>query len=364
VRIGWTATHAGSLNGTRLGEWPGWLEVWMARGVAEQVVVVTGASSGIGRQTALAFARRGAKVVLAARDGQALDEVVAEIKRLGGEALAVPADVSDYAQVNMLVGRAVEQFGRIDTWVNNAGVATYGTVEQMDVAELRRVIEVDLFGSIHGMKAALPHLRDGGTIINVSSTLGKRAVPLQAAYCAAKHGIVAFGEALRLELRDAGVPVEIVDVLPSSINTPLFDSARSKIGLMPMPIPPVYEPRVVADTIVAVAEKPVRQVFAGGAGRALDAVQRFSPSLVDWYLLGPGRIVDKQKTGWPDDGSDNLFAPGEGLGQVTGRFGQKSKSISLYTQMFGLHPARGRVMAGALLLLAAATILRRAGRRR
>lgn len=336
----------------------------MARPITGQVVVLTGAGSGIGRETALEFAQHGADLALAARNAEALETLRREVERIGGRALAVPTDVSDFDQVTALASRAVERFGRIDTWVNNASVSTYGTVEQLDVAEIRRVIEVNLLGEIHGMKAALPHLRDnGGTIINVSSTLGKRAVALQAAYCAAKHGVVAFGEALRLELRNDGVPVEIVDVLPSSINTPLFEHARSKIGVLPQPIPPVYEPRVVAKAIVGAAQRPVRQVFAGGAGRLLEIGQRISPALVDWYLLGPGRIVDKQKTEEPDDGRDNLDQPSEGSGRPTGRFGRGSKSTSLYTQVLGLHPVRARI-ASAAAVAAAAVLVRQAGRRR
>jgi NAD(P)-dependent dehydrogenase (short-subunit alcohol dehydrogenase family) len=335
----------------------------MVRGIAGQVVVITGASSGIGRETALEFGRRGAALVLAARTKEALDGVAGEVERLGGAALAVPTDVANFEQVTDLAARAMERFGRIDTWVNNASVAAYGTVEQMDVDEIRRVIEVNLLGEIHGVKAALPHLqRTGGTIINVSSTLGKRGVPLQAAYCAAKHGIVGFDEALRLELRYAKSPVHIVDVLPSSVNTPLFEHARSRGGVSPRPIPPVYEPQVVAEAIVRVAEKPVRHVFAGGAGRLLDAAQRLSPALVDRYLLWPGRIVDNQKTDRAGDGPDNLYQP-EATGASSGQFGQKSKSKSLYTQVFGLHPARGRTAAGAALV-AAVMALRRAGRRR
>jgi short-subunit dehydrogenase len=336
----------------------------LARDIGEQVVVITGASSGIGRETALEFGRHGAKLVLAARNSEALDTLVAEVQRIGGLAVAVPVDVSDYGQVTELAARAVQRFGRIDTWVNNASVSTYGTVEQTDIEEIRRLIEVNLLGEIYGMKVALPHLRaTGGTIINVSSTLGKRAVALQAAYCAAKHGVVAFGEALRLELRHAQVPVAVVDVLPSSINTPLFEHARSRMGVLPRPIPPVYEPRVVAEAIVEAAQRPQREVFAGFAGRLLAAAQRISPVLVDWYLLRPGRVVDRQKTDRPDDGEDNLFQPSRGPGRTTGQFGHESKSTSLYTRWFGLHPVRGRLGVGLALAGAVAT-LRWAGRRR
>jgi short-subunit dehydrogenase len=336
----------------------------MARDVGEQVVVLTGASSGIGRETALEFGRRGATLVLAARNEQALDTLVGEVERLGGRAIAVAVDVGDYGQVTELAAHAVERFGRIDTWVNNAAVASYGTVEQTDVVEIRRVVEVDLLGQIHGMKAALPHLRaTGGTIINVSSALGKRAVPLQAAYCAAKHGVVAFGEALRLELRHADVPVAVVDVLPSSINTPVFEHARSKVGVLPRPIPPIYEPRVVAAAIVAAARRPVREIFVGLAGRLFAAAQRLSPALVDRYLLGPGRVVEAQQTDRPDDGQDNLFQPSLGPGFTTGRFGRRSRSTSLYTRWFGLHPVRGR-LGVTLALGGSLAALRWAGRRR
>lgn len=330
----------------------------------DQVVVLTGASSGIGRETACEFARRRARVVLAARNAEALDTLAAEVERIGGLALAVPADVTDYGQVAGLAARAAERFGRIDTWVNLAAVSSYGTVEQMDLDDLRRVIEVNLLGQIHGMKAALPYLRgSGGTIVNVSSTLGKRAVPLQAAYCAAKHGVVGFGEALRLELRSERVPVNVVDVLPSSINTPLFEHARSKIGVLPAPIPPIYEPRVVADAIVAVAQRPVRQVFVGGAGRLLDAAQRLSPGLVDRLLLGPGRIVERQRTDRPDDNVDNLDGPSRGPGRTTGLFGERSKSTSVYTSVLTRYPAGGR-FAAAILLATAVGALRRLRQRR
>jgi NAD(P)-dependent dehydrogenase (short-subunit alcohol dehydrogenase family) len=339
--------------------------VYVRRNIVNQVVVVTGASSGIGRETALELARHGACVVLAGRGRPALDSLAAEVQRLGGVALVAPTDVGDYAQVTALADAAVRRFGRIDTWVNNAGVWAFGAVEQQEVETIQQVVAVNLLGPIYGMKAALPHLRaSGGTIVNVSSAAAKRALPLQAAYSAAKHGVSAFGEALRLELRHDRAPVRIVDVLPSAINTPLFTHGRSPAGIRPRPVSPVYEARVAATTIVAVARRPVRDVFAGGAGRLLDAAQRLSPALVDWALLGPGRIVERQQGRQGEgEGADNLRQPAEGPGRGAGEFGQRSKSISLYTTVFGLHPVRGRIAAG-LLLAGAAVALRRLGRRR
>jgi hypothetical protein len=151
-------------------------------------------------------------------------------------------------------------------------------------------------------------------------------------------------------------------VRPSGINTPLFEHARSKIGVLPQPIPPVYEPVTVARAIVTAADHPVRDVVVGAAGRVLEAAQRLSPALVDWYSLGPGKMIESQHTATPDDGRDNLTAPMPGTGRVAGRFGEKSKSTSAYTEIFGSHPARGRIAAAAAIL-AFAWALRALGRR-
>jgi NAD(P)-dependent dehydrogenase (short-subunit alcohol dehydrogenase family) len=330
--------------------------VW--RPVTEQVVVLVGASSGVGRETAVRLGQRGARVVVAARNQTALDAVAAEVERAGGTVLAVPTDVADFDQVQQLATRTVERFGRIDTWVNLAAVSVYATVADLDVAEIARVITVNLLGQIHGIKAVLPQLeRQGhGGIINVSSVLGERAVPLQAAYSAAKHGLKGFTDALRLELAHAGSPVTVTLLLPSSINTPLFDHARSKLGVKPQPIPPIYEPGVVADSILFAAEHPRPELVVGGAGKLLAVGDRLAPALVDRYLLGPGRIVDRQRTDQPPSRADNLQAPSPGVGAASGSFGQRSKSTSPYTLWLEHHPQRRRrllAVGAAVGLLAA-----------
>ena len=320
-----------------------------------QRVVITGASSGIGRATALAFAGEGARVVLAARNVTALTSVAQEVEDLGGQALVVPTDVSRYEHVQALGTAVDDAFGGVDVWVNNAGVATYGTVADTEVAEIERVLQVNLLGPVYGTKVALELMRreGAGVIITVSSALGKRSVPLQAPYCAAKHGLLGFTEALRLELQDSDPGIHVVDVLPSSMNTPLFSHARSKVGLLPRPMAPVYEPRVVADAIVSAAKHPVRTVYAGGAGRALDVAQRVSPRLVDWYLHGPGHAVAGQLTPFAPSDEDNLDEASTGTGSTTGAFGEEAMPESRYTRTLGTHPARAPLAVAGVLMVAA-----------
>jgi len=246
-------------------------------------------------------------------------------------------------------------------WVNNAGVAAYGRVADITVEDIERVVQVNLLGTLYGTKVALDVMRPqgSGTIINVASALGRRAVPLLASYCSSKHGVLGFDEALRLELQETDPGIHLVDVLPSSINTPLFEHARSRVGLQPRPIPPVYEPRVVAEAIVAAAEHPVRTVYAGGAGRALDMAQRLSPRFVDWYLQGPGQAVAQQLTALPAQDEDNLEAPLPGRGTTTGVFGAESLHRSRYTRLLGVHPARAPLAVAGVLAGRAAIRRRR-----
>jgi short-subunit dehydrogenase len=335
----------------------------MPRPLSEQVVVVTGASSGIGRATALRFGQRGSSIVLAARNKEALDAVATEIERAGGRAHVTTTDVAEWEQVQRLAAEAVSRFGRIDTWVNNAAVSAYGTVAQMDVSEIQRMVQVNLMGQINGMKAALEEMRrqGQGSIINVASALAERSVPLQAAYCATKHGVKGFTEALRLELEAEGLPINAVLVMPSSINTPLFRHARSKLGVKPMPIPPIYEPRVVAETIVEMAERPQRQVVVGGSGKWMVVAQRLSPGLLDRYMTSGQRMIRQQRTEQPDEGQDNLFAPLPGLGSIEGEFGEHSKGSSPYTRHLETRPNRKRT-ALFLAALAVAAGIRNLGR--
>lgn len=331
--------------------------------LSDQVVVVTGASSGIGRETAIQFGERGARVVLTARNQEALENAAQEVERAGGTAHVDVADVSKWDDVRRVAASAVERFGSIDTWVNNAGISAYATVEQMEPEELDRIIEVNLMGEIFGCKAALEHMKahGTGTIINVGSALSERAVPLQAAYCASKHGIKGFTEALRVELHADHPGINVVLVEPSSINTPLFTHARSKIGVKPMPIPPIYEPRVVAEAIVHAAEHPVRDVVVGGSGKFFTVVQRISPALLDRYMWQGRRMFKSQRTDQPDERRDNFDAPMPGPGSVTGEFGQDSRATSVYTRAVELHPER-KILLTLGALAASVVLLRRAGR--
>lgn len=342
----------------------GWRERIVPRPLSDQVVVITGASSGVGRETALLLAERGATVVLAARSREALDTLSDEVSRLGGTAEVCVTDVAEWEQVHRLAITTVQRYGRIDTWVNCAAVAVYGQVHLLDPEEITRVIQVVLLGEVYGMKAALGQMRSQGQggIVNVASALAVQAVPLQAAYVAAKHGVLGFAESLRMELESERSPVTVSTLLPSSINTPLFTHARSKLGVLPRPVPPVYQPRVVAEAVLYAIEHPQPRVVVGGAGKALDVVQRVAPRVASDLLLRLGGVVRKQRTERPDDGTDNLFTPSSGPGEVDGVYGQRAKSTSLYTSVLEQHPNRIRALLAAGALLAVVAGVRRRGR--
>src|SRR5215210_3386788 len=234
--------------------------------VGEQVVVLMGASSGIGRESALRFARKGAKVVVSARGEEGLGSLVQEIRGEGGEATYVVADTSDFGQVKAVADRAVEEYGTLDTWVHLAAVGLFAAFEETTPEEFARVIDVNLMGQVYGAMAALQHIKrgGGGALIHVSSMGAKRSIPLQSAYCASKHGIDGFLEALRVELMREGAPVSVTQVMPATINTPFFDKARTKLGVKPVAPPPIYQPGVVADAVFTRPSTP-RATWSSGA---------------------------------------------------------------------------------------------------
>jgi short-subunit dehydrogenase len=338
----------------------------MGRPIHDQVVVITGASSGIGRATAIEFGRQEACVVLAARGEEALRAAAAEVEGAGGQAEVVVTDVSDWGAVQWLARRAVDRFGHVDTWINVAAVADYGTVDETPIEEQRRLVEVNLIGVMHGVKAALPLLREsgGGLIVNVASVLGTGPAPYLAAYTATKFGVRGYSDALRIELaREAesgGPRIHVTTINPSSINTPFFEHARSRLGQLPQPMPPAYQPEVAARAIVAVAaaDHPPAEVIVGGAGKAFELAYRLSPRLLALVERAGGMMFRAQESGQPDDGVDNLFAPMPGPGRVHGRFDRMAFGSSVYTEAVALRPAPlkalavGTVALGALGLFA------------
>ena len=254
----------------------------MKRQIASSVVVITGASSGIGRAAALAFARRGASVVLAARRASALEEAAAECEREGVRAVAVPTDVSKEEEVQALARRAIEDLGRIDTWVNNAGVYLAGRFEETPPEVFRQVVETNFFGTVYGARAVLPHFRERGTgvLVNNSSVAGRTGAPLFGAYVASKWAVRGFSETLRQELLDQR-DVHVCVVLPASIDTPFFQHAANFTGRPLKPLTPVYPVEKVADAIVGLAERPRRELVVGGFGRLQSFQHTLAPGLAE-----------------------------------------------------------------------------------
>lgn len=279
--------------------------------INQQVVAVVGASSGIGRESALQFAKRGAKLVVSARSESKLASLVDDIRRFGGEATAVVADVSVFEQVKAIADRTVELYGRLDTWVHVSAVGIFATFDNTTPEEFKRVIDVSLMGQVYGAMAALPHLkREGrGALIHISSMEGVRSLPYQSAYSAAKHGMEGFIEAMRLELQHEKIPVSVTSVKPSVINTPFWNNGLTKLGVKPGGIPPYYDPRLVADAILYVAEHPTRDFLVGDSARLLAGLQRLSPELADALLLLIG--FQGQRTNQPKspDDRNNLYEP-------------------------------------------------------
>jgi NAD(P)-dependent dehydrogenase (short-subunit alcohol dehydrogenase family) len=295
-----------------------------------RVVVITGASAGVGRATARLFARRGASLALLARGEDGLKAAEREARAAGARTVAIATDVADADQVDAAAERAEAELGPIDVWVNNAMATIFAPVAQLTAEEFRRATEVTYLGTVHGTLAALERMipRNRGTIVQVGSALSYRAVPLQAAYCGAKHAIRGFTDSLRTELRHEGSHVHLTMVQLPALNTPQFDLARSRMPCRAQPVPPIYAPELAAEAIAFAAGQRRREVHVGGSTVLSILGQRVAPAVGDLYLARTG--FASQQTSEPEtERPDNLFEPVPGDHGADGRFAGRAKRASL-----------------------------------
>ena len=314
--------------------------------LSDQIVVLTGASSGIGLATARTAAERGAHVVLVSRDDEDLARASRDIQDRGGRASHYVADVADGSAVRGLAQHVVSEFGRIDTWVNNAGVSVYGRIEDVSLEDARRLFETNYWGVVNGSLAALPHLRSGGgALINIGSILSDTGYPLQGHYAASKHAVKGFTDSLRLEVEESGAPVAITLIQPAAIDTPYPEHAKSYLGVAPKHLPPVYAPEVVAAAILRCAEKPERNVLVGGSGKVFAASEKYAPRIFD--LMKEATAFEGQQSGLPTRDDDTLHRPRSGDGRVYGNYPGRVLQSSAYTTA-RLH--RGRTLLGLAVI--------------
>ncbi len=329
--------------------------------LGEQTLVITGATSGIGLSTARLAARRGARLVLAARNEDALKDLVAELERKGHEAVYVVADVGQEGDVDKVAQMAQERFGGFDTWVNNAGVGIFGALLEGETEDYRKLFDTNFWGLVYGSFAAARHLKDrGGALINVGSALSDRAIPLQGMYSTSKHAVKGFTEALRVELEADNVPVSVTLIKPASIDTPYPHHAKNYMDEEPTLPPPVYTPEVVAEAILHCAETPERDLIVGSGGKLISAAGRYAPRSTD-KAMGTRAFFKQQKSGNPvqypggalDKPTSSLQERGDYQGRVWGR--------SLYTRL-AEHPLATALVVTAGVAAAALLLRSSAGR--
>lgn len=320
----------------------------------EQIMVITGASSGIGLTTARMAAEKGAKLVLAARSEDALNELVEELKSKGCEAIYVKADVSKEDEVKQISQAAIDHFGGFDTWVNNAGVSIYGKLIDIPTEDLRQLFETNFWGVVYGSIEAARHLHvKGGAIINIGSTLSDVAIPVQGMYSATKHAVKGFTDALRMELEAEGSPISVTLVKPSAIDTPYVEHAKNYLFNEPDLPMPIYSPDIVAQVILHCAEHPERDMFAGGGGKLLSMMGYYAPRLYDKVM--ENFSIDQQKKDKESDGFGGT-ALYEASGDLRERGGTDKyvSETSLYDKAVRNPAVTGAILAGTGLALAAA----------
>lgn len=317
------------------------------------IVVITGASAGVGRATARAFARAGADVALIARGVEGLEACAREVEALGQRSLVLPLDVTDDVALDRAAERVESELGPIDVWVNNAMVSVYGPVLEVTPPELRRVTEVTYLGYVWGTQAALRRMkpRDRGTIVQVGSALAYRGIPLQSAYCAAKHAIKGFTESLLCELHHDHSRVRVTMVELPAVNTPQFDWSRSHMPRKFEPIAPVFEPEVATDEIVRAAFHPRRDVWVGWPTVKAILGERIAPGVIDRYLGRVGYRGQQSDEARPAGVRDNLFRPLPGDHGAHGRFGAVAKPRSM--QVWASRNRAGIAATFGLALVAA-----------
>lgn len=329
----------------------------------DQVMVITGASSGIGLATARMAARQGAKVVLACRNQQALDEIVENIRAEGGDALAVQADVGVAADHDRILGAATEKYGLVDTWVNNAGVSIFGRLEDVPVEDQRKLFDTNYWGVVYGSITAVAHLKKhGGALINIGSEVSDRAVPLQGAYSASKHAVKGYTDALRMELEAEGAPVSVTLIKPASVATGYARHARNYMDVEPSLPPPIYAADTVARAILYAAQHPRRDIYVGSASKVMSSMGWRMPGVADQLA---GWLIRKQRSETAAaDRADALYEAGAPVQDDTARDGAHAPRVrrhSMYTQLST--SGRGLVWAGAAALICGTVLTAARGRR-
>jgi NAD(P)-dependent dehydrogenase (short-subunit alcohol dehydrogenase family) len=317
-----------------------------------RTIVITGASAGLGRAAARAFAREGARIGLIARGLDGLEGARREVEQLGGEALVLPADVADAAAVEQAATEVEQQFGPIDVWVNDAMASVFSPIKEMSAEEFKRVTEVTYLGYVYGTLAALKRMlpRDRGVIIQVGSALAYRGIPLQAAYCASKHAIQGFCDSLRCELIHDQTRVRVTMIQMPAMNTPQFGWVKSRLPRKAQPVPPIFQPEVAAEAIVYASHHARREIYVGMPTVKAIVGDKIIPGLLDHYLAKTG--YESQQYDGEDDPNrpNNLWEPVAGDHGPHGSFSSRSRSFSLQVWL-DLH--RGWIAVGIAAALGA-----------
>jgi NAD(P)-dependent dehydrogenase (short-subunit alcohol dehydrogenase family) len=327
-----------------------------------EVVVITGASAGIGRATAREFAKQGCKIALLARGRAGLDAAAGEVEEMGGEALVIPTDVADSEAVERAAEQVVREFGHIDVWVNNAFAGIFSRFMDMSLEEFRRVTDVTYFGQVHGTRAALKHMlpRNSGTIVLVGSALAYRGIPLQSAYCGAKHAIQGFQDSLRVELLAMDSKIRLTMVQLPGVNTTQFDWIRAHTKGTPRPVGAIYQPEVAARAIWKAAHSSRKQWIVGAPAYQAIFADKVASALLDRQMAGGMIEAQQDKKPLARNRKDNLFEPvdrDEDRG-AHGRFDATSRTRS---PLLWASENRGWLAAGAALLVGAGLVTARIG---